>query len=48
VALTIVHLLREKGVVGHFVEFFGPGVDELTLADRAPLSNMAPEYGATM
>lgn len=48
VALTVVHLLREKGVVGHFVEFFGEGVDALSLADRAPLSNMAPEYGATM
>ena len=48
VALTIVHMLREHGVVGHFVEFFGPGVDALSLADRAPLSNMAPEYGATM
>jgi aconitate hydratase len=48
VALTVVHMLREHGVVGHFVEFFGPGVNALSLADRAPLSNMAPEYGATM
>jgi len=48
VALTLVSLLREKGVVGHFVEYFGPGVDAMTLADRAPLANMAPEYGATM
>jgi aconitate hydratase len=48
VALTLVAMLREKGVVGHFVEYFGPGVDAMTLADRAPLSNMAPEYGATM
>lgn len=47
-ALTLVHLLREKGVVGHFVEYFGSGVDAMTLADRAPLANMAPEYGATM
>jgi aconitate hydratase len=47
-ALTLVALLREKGVVGHFVEYFGPGVDAMTLADRAPLANMAPEYGATM
>lgn len=48
VALTLVQMLREKGVVGHFVEYFGPGVDALSLADRAPLANMAPEYGATM
>jgi aconitate hydratase len=48
VALTLVSLLRAKGVVGHFVEYFGPGVDAMTLADRAPLANMAPEYGATM
>jgi aconitate hydratase len=47
-ALAVVALLREYGVVGHFVEFFGPGLDSLTLADRAPLANMAPEYGATM
>ncbi len=48
VALTLVQILREKGVVGHFVEYFGPGLDTLSLADRAPLANMAPEYGATM
>ncbi len=47
-ALSIVALLREHGVVGHFVEFFGPGLDSLSVADRAPLANMAPEYGATM
>lgn len=45
--LTITQMLREKGVVGKFVEFFGPGVENLTLADRATVSNMAPEYGAT-
>ena len=45
--LTIVQRLREKGVVGKFVEFFGDGLDHLTLADRATISNMAPEYGAT-
>ena len=45
--LTIVQMLREKGVVGKFVEFFGPGVKELSLADRATIANMAPEYGAT-
>jgi aconitate hydratase len=48
IALTLVQLLRDKNVVGHFVEYFGPGVDALSLADRAPLANMAPEYGATM
>ena len=47
IALTVTQKLREKGVVGQFVEFFGPGVDGLTLADRATVSNMAPEYGAT-
>ena len=47
-ALTVTELLREKGVVGRFVEFFGPGLATLTLADRAPVANMAPEYGATM
>jgi aconitate hydratase len=41
-------MLRKRGVVGKFVEFFGPGVGSLTLADRATVSNMAPEYGATM
>lgn len=45
--LTITQMLRSKGVVGKFVEFFGPGVEKLTLADRATISNMAPEYGAT-
>jgi aconitate hydratase len=45
--LTVVEMLRKKGVVGKFVEFFGPGLDELSLADRATLANMAPEYGAT-
>lgn len=45
--LTIVEMLRKKGVVGKFVEFFGPGLKQLTLADRATISNMAPEYGAT-
>ena len=46
--LTCVEMLRKRGVVGKFVEFFGPGVQNLTLADRATISNMAPEYGATM
>ncbi|CAN2049696.1 aconitate hydratase 1 [Candidatus Magnetomoraceae bacterium gMMP-13] len=46
--LTITQLLREKGVVGKFVEFYGHGLDNLTLADRATIANMAPEYGATM
>ncbi len=45
--LTITKLLREKGVVGKFVEFFGKGLKNLSLADRATISNMAPEYGAT-
>jgi aconitate hydratase len=45
--LTITEMLRRHGVVGKFVEFFGPGVGELALADRATISNMAPEYGAT-
>jgi aconitate hydratase len=45
--LTITELLRKKGVVGKFVEFFGPGVASLTLADRATIGNMSPEYGAT-
>ncbi len=45
--LTITQLLRKKGVVGKFVEFFGPGLAELALADRATIANMAPEYGAT-
>ncbi len=45
--LRIVEILREHGVVGKFVEFFGEGLDHLPLADRATISNMAPEYGAT-
>jgi len=45
--LTIVQMLREKNVVGKFVEFFGEGLKNLTLADRATIANMAPEYGAT-
>ncbi|MFN2338352.1 MAG: aconitate hydratase AcnA, partial [Gammaproteobacteria bacterium] len=45
--LTVVELLRRHGVVGKFVEFFGDGLDHLSLADRATLANMAPEYGAT-
>ncbi|EFL89647.1 aconitate hydratase AcnA [Ahrensia sp. R2A130] len=45
--LVIVQMLREKGVVGKFVEFFGPGLDHLTLEDQATIANMAPEYGAT-
>lgn len=45
--LTITNILRKKGVVGKFVEFFGPGLAELALADRATIANMAPEYGAT-
>jgi len=46
--LTVTQMLRKKGVVGKFVEFFGPGVAALPLADRATISNMAPEYGATV
>ena len=46
--LTITQLLREKGVVGKFVEFFGDGVQRLSLAERATIANMAPEYGATV
>ena len=46
-ALTVTQMLRKKGVVGKFVEFFGPGVENLSLADRATIANMAPEYGAT-
>ena len=45
--LTVVQMLREKGVVGRFVEFYGSGLKALTLADRATIANMAPEYGAT-
>ena len=47
IVLTVVQMLRTKGVVGKFVEFFGPGLDNLTLADAATIANMAPEYGAT-
>ncbi|KTW12038.1 aconitate hydratase, partial [Mammaliicoccus sciuri] len=46
-ALRVTEELRKKGVVGKFVEFFGPGVEKLPLADRATIANMAPEYGAT-
>ncbi|NOX95250.1 MAG: aconitate hydratase AcnA [Alphaproteobacteria bacterium] len=45
--LIIVEMLRKKGVVGKFVEFFGPGLDHLSLEDQATIANMAPEYGAT-
>ncbi len=45
--LTVTQMLRAQGVVGKFVEFFGPGLDHLPLADRATIGNMAPEYGAT-
>ena len=45
--LTVVKILRDKGVVGKFVEFYGDGLKNLTLADRATIANMAPEYGAT-
>src|SRR5690606_7597714 len=45
--LTITEMLRKKGVVGHFVEFYGPGVSNLALADRATIGNMSPEYGST-
>ena len=45
--LTVTQMLRKKGVVNKFVEFFGSGLDHLTLADRATIANMAPEYGAT-
>ncbi|MBT3601951.1 MAG: aconitate hydratase AcnA, partial [Candidatus Latescibacteria bacterium] len=46
--LMVVQMLREKGVVGKFVEFYGSGLSGMTLADRATIANMAPEYGATM
>ena len=46
--LTVVQMLRRHGVVGKFVEFYGPGLDHINLPDRATLANMAPEYGATM
>ena len=45
--LTVTQMLRKKGVVGKFVEFYGPGLDDMPVADRATISNMAPEYGAT-
>jgi aconitate hydratase len=47
-ALTVVQMLRAKGVVGKFVEFYGSGLSSIALADRATIANMAPEYGATM
>lgn len=47
-ALTVTQILRKKGVVGKFVEFYGPGLSNITLADRATVANMAPEYGATI
>lgn len=47
-ALTVTNILRKKGVVGKFVEYFGEGLDALSLADRATVANMAPEYGATV
>src|SRR5438045_2654712 len=46
--LTVTQMLRKKGVVGKFVEFYGPGIRALALPDRATIANMAPEYGATM
>ncbi|HEY1637433.1 MAG TPA: aconitate hydratase AcnA, partial [Rhizomicrobium sp.] len=45
--LTVTQMLRKKGVVGKFVEFFGPGLDDMTVEDRATIANMSPEYGAT-
>jgi aconitate hydratase len=48
VVLTVTQMLRAKGVVGKFVEFYGPGLSSLSLADRATIANMAPEYGATI
>ncbi|MEP2945531.1 MAG: aconitate hydratase AcnA [Lentilitoribacter sp.] len=47
IVLTVVQMLRQKGVVGKFVEFFGAGLDSMSLADRATIGNMGPEYGAT-
>ncbi|MCX7568799.1 aconitate hydratase AcnA [Tumebacillus sp. DT12] len=47
-ALTVTNILRKKGVVGKFVEYFGDGLDHMSLADRATVANMAPEYGATV
>ncbi len=46
--LTVTQMLRKRGVVGKFVEFYGPGLDGMSLPDRATIANMAPEYGATM
>src|SRR3990167_9130634 len=46
--LTVVQMLRKKGVVGTFVEFYGTGLKNLSLPDRATISNMTPEFGATM
>jgi aconitate hydratase len=46
--LTVTQLLRKRNVVGKFVEFFGPGLSDLSLPDRATIANMAPEYGATV
>jgi aconitate hydratase len=45
--LTVTQMLRKKGVVGRFVEYFGPGLDDMTVEDRATIANMSPEYGAT-
>jgi aconitate hydratase len=45
--LTVTQMLRKKGVVGKFVEFYGPGLTDMTVADRSTIGNMAPEYGAT-
>src|SRR6202000_132679 len=45
--LTVTQMLRKRGVVGKFVEYFGPGLANLSIADRATIRNMAPEYGAT-
>ncbi len=46
--LTVTQMLRQKGVVEKFVEFFGPGLEHMSLPDRATIANMAPEYGATI
>ncbi len=48
IALTVTQMLREKGVVGKFVEYYGPGIRHMSLPDRATIANMSPEYGATM
>src|SRR5690606_4421747 len=45
--LTVTQMLRKKGVVGKFVEFYGPALDSMTIEDQATIANMAPEYGAT-